>query len=667
MARSSRASPFGPTFAREDLGVLLLMGGGFFVVLFGSTLGQNVALAILLERLGAESLPKMYVANAVALAAVSFLTTRLLRRLPLRAVLVATFLVGAGAAWAMSEAHARGLGWAPGGLYVAAFALTDLAVVLFWSVANRVYDTREAKRLFPLLGAAGTAGAASSGFFARAVVESVGTAALLDMWVVLLVACAGWGLVAAGRSGEPGPSPRGTGSGCAEPREAAADRPLWWSILAGLVFVVMATLFGRYLYGLALKEAYPDAEGLAAVNGLLIGLSSLLTLGVQLFLVSRLLARFGVGLLGLVYPAVMLCCFGALRASFGLPAAVACFFGITTVRQGVQAVAESVLYTPLPPRAAARALVFMAAAGMPAGMALAGAGLEMLGGSPPEAAALAGLALAGALLVAGLARARAYRGALRRRLLRGGSDVRVRFGAILDESNATVESILAEGLSPDDPDLLERLRTLVRAHQREEVERAPASRGRWDEAGPLGRVVEARLRESYALHSALERLPDVPGFDAVPAEVTDLLRGAVRQRLSENVAVVLAALRAGTHLADFDRIHLRVFDADRRVRAAAVEILDSVCPEGVRSLVLPLLEEKRLREGAAAARRRYGEAPTGDPVEELLSLPDDWVRACTAYASAHLDPSPYAPILRAHRGSRDRFLAFAAEYALAAV
>lgn len=671
-----------------------LLAGAFFAILFGSYLGQNAGLSILLARHGAAALPRAYVANAIVLAAASFLTIRQVRRLPLRPVMIGVFAVGAVAVQVVKWAHGAEAWWAAGALYVTAFALTDLVIVLFWSVANRVYDTRDAKRLFPLLSAAGTLGAACSGFFARGLVARIGTERLLDIWAVILVGCAVWSHFAAGGPGEVGTEDGGAARrSCARAggaRPAPGRQGLLWAIGTGLVFVVTVTLFGRFLYGKALDAAYPDAEALASVNGLLIGLSGVLTLLVQLFVASRLMSRLGVGVVGAVYPILMLGAFAGLYARFGMAAAVVCFFGITTLRRGIQGVVENVLYTPLPPELAARSLVFMAMVAIPVGLALAGGGLELLRDARPETVAAIGLAAAATCGLAAVWRAYGYRSALRTRLLRGGSDVRVRFGALLYGSSATVESILSEGLDAADPELLERLRTLIRAQQVEEggAARPPA---RWDESGPLGRVVDARLAESYRLHAALEALPALEAADPdALRKLEDLWRSAIRQRIGEDIAVVLAALRAGTHLADFDRISLRVSDADRRVRAAAVEILDTLCPEGVRSLLLPLLEEKRLPEGAWAARRRYGKAAElavgpeeGGVVATLLEIPDGWVRATTAYASAHLDrpndrpndrpddrPSdrpedrPDLPRLRELASSPDRFVSFAAEYAI---
>ena len=147
-------------------------------------------------------------------------------------------------------------------------------------------------------------------------------------------------------------------------------------------------------------------------------------------------------------------------------------------------------------------------------------------------------------------------------------------------------------------------------------------------------------------------------------ELDELWRGAIRHRISENLAVILMALRAGTHCADFGRISLRIFDADRRVRATAVEILDVVSPESLRPLIIPLLEEDSLAGGSRIAARRYQIEPDSDPIEALFSIPDDWVRACTAYAVAHIDPASYLAHLKAGQDASDPRLAFSCGYAL---
>jgi hypothetical protein len=208
---------------------------------------------------------------------------------------------------------------------------------------------------------------------------------------------------------------------------------------------------------------------------------------------------------------------------------------------------------------------------------------------------------------------------------------------------------------------------LARSRAAQGAAGAAVPRRRWDGSGVLGDIVESRIRESYRLHAALEALPNVDGADGMPPPVMELLCGAVRDRLRGNLAVVLAALHAGLRLPILDRVSLRVLDADRGVRAAAVEILDDLLPERLRGLVLPLLEERRLPDGIAAASARYGddrEETMANPIAALLDFPDEWIRATAAYAVAHLDPRPYVSLLHEFSLSPDSFLSFSASYAL---
>jgi hypothetical protein len=646
---------------------LALLGGGFFLILFAVTLGQNVGISVLLERHGASYLPRAFVANAIVLAVLSYAATRSLARFPLRAVMVMAFAVAAVGVGGVIYALDTGVSWAPIALYVVGFATADMSLVLFWSMANRAYDTRDAKRLFPLVSAAGTAGASLSGFFGRWLISAAGMSALLWTWAAFMAACAVWSYFLTGRTSEADASTPAS-SGKAPPEETA-DRTLRHSMLTGLMLIVAVTLFGRYLYGRALRIEYTDDESLAAMNGLLIGVANAVTFLLQLFVTSRLLSRLGVGLVGLVYPLCMVAAFAGMFVAFGTTTAIACLFAIISVRQGVQGVVENIFYSPLPRETAARTMTLVTAIGMPLGMLAAGIGLQVLTGAPAHTIAAIGLAVTVSLIIAATMRSRAYTAALKMRLLKGGSDVRVRLAQVLDDANATVESILIEDLSPEAPDLLERLRTLIRSQEGAVLAQVEGRAVKWKERSALGRIVDSRIRESYRLHEALDGLPHIDGFELIPSEVGDLLGSAIRQRLGENVAIILAALHAGTHLSDFDRISLRVMDADRRVRAAAVEMLDDLMPEVLRPLILPLIEQKRLAEGKRVAAERYAgdrEEVAANPIGALLDVPDDWIRATTAYLASYIKSSPYAARLEALAASGDSFVSFAAGHALAA-
>jgi hypothetical protein len=434
------------------------------------------------------------------------------------------------------------------------------------------------------------------------------------------------------------------------------------------------TLCGRYLYGRALSEAYPDnLEKIAAMNGLLIGLSNLLTLAVQIVITSFLLQRHGIAVAGAVYPALMIGVFSYMVVDFGLPIAIIAYFGITTLRFGIQGVVETMLFTPLPPELSARMTVLTTGLGMPLGMACAGIGLELLRNGPASSAAMAGGVVALLLLFMTLRRERAYTECLRGRLLKGGSDVRVRFAELLEQGNADINSILTEKIDPDSPDLLDNLKTLARARMRESTAGQGRETALFKERGGartmrkgsvLDRLIRARLLECYRIQIALKSLPMIEKNIGA----RELWVSALKHRQSENLAVILAALKAETLHHDYDRISLRVFDSDARIRAAAVEVLENLLPTDLRGLILPLLEEARIDRGIAAAKAEFGvDKLEGDTIKMLLEVRDDWVRACTFYALAHYDARPYEETIRKYTFSKDRFLSFSSEYAIKSI
>lgn len=639
---------------------LATLSVGIFLILFGAWLGQNLALSTVLQRRGASGLPLMFLLNALGMAASAYPTVLLVQRFTLRRVLPLFFVAGLSAVLIVRWAAWREAPWTPGAMYVAAYVITDLGVALFWSLANQAYDARQAKRVFPLISAVGTLGGALSGFFARGAVRFVSGEGLLDVWAGVLVLGAIWATRAIRLLPPVAPTRRRTvperHAGLSGP-----DRGLFLAIGTGLAGVVLLALVGRYEYGHNLNLLYGnDLRQIAAINGLLIGWGSLATLVLQIFVTPRLIYRTGVGGTGVVYPLAMLVGLVVAVVDPGLLAAVLLFFGTTNVRQGVQGVLEPVLYTPLPADAAAQAVVFMSGVAFPSGMALAGVLLLGLSGMPGWIVPAAGIAGAIALLVVAGWRAAAYRASLRARLARGGKELRLRFAASVAEPDATAAAELARALDPEDPQVLDRLRTLIRLDAR----RARASGSRpateWDPEDPFGRIVDARARESYLLLGARQALEG----ELEEAGARELLFGAIRHRLGENVSVILAALRAGTRHVDYERISLNLLDAPARVRAAAVDILETICPSTVRPVIVPLVEEAALAVGRRAAVRRYGDLSVSDPVGTLLGINDPWLRACTVYAMAHLGREEYAEMVRPLRTTDDPFLAFSCEYAM---
>ena len=79
----------------------------------------------------------------------------------------------------------------PGIFYVWVNCFGVIAPVQAWSFANSLFDTRQAKRLFGLIGAGASLGAMSAGVLARVLVEPVGGTVNLLLVLALLIALGG--------------------------------------------------------------------------------------------------------------------------------------------------------------------------------------------------------------------------------------------------------------------------------------------------------------------------------------------------------------------------------------------------------------------------------------------------------------------------------------------
>jgi hypothetical protein len=636
---------------------------GFAILWFAIGHGTNVGLSVVLERSGAAALPGLMVLNAVVLAVGTATVSILGRGAALRSLTVSLLLAAAlVGVFAIGErSHAR---WSATGLYVIGSIIGDLCVALFWSLANELFDARLAKQVFPRVGAAGTAGAALAGVLARVAGDALGTRGLTALWGASLLATAAWAIRTElrARTSLPAgvtPSPRMSRTRTKPPAQRA-DRTFVWALTLGFIVMTIVTYVGRCLYSWCLSDAYgTNAVAISKLNGLLNAIASVATALVQLFVAPLLLARWGIRRTMLVYPAALLLIFGLLVVHPGLAGGIAVFFATSVLRRAVQGPIENVLPTGLTAKDASRTVLLLTAVGTPVGMLLAGATLILGKAGQATSVAALGFVVSALLVAAGLWRAVAYRDALRIRLSKGGSDLHHRLLSRM-ASTEEMQSVLVEDLRPEDPALVKRLETLVRAQH----EREGAPLGPWHAESALGKIALARLAEAYRLHASLERLPPGRSDDARWIGARELWVGSIRNRIKEDVRVVILVLRATTGNADLDRISRRVFDADARARAAAVEILDALCPQDLRPLLVPLVEQVGMAAAAQRANRQFG-APASDPIEELLAVPDPWIRACTAYALHWLDVKPYRARLIALRESADAFLQVAVEHALA--
>lgn len=198
-------------------------------------------------------------------------------------------------------------------------------VSFFWSFVADLFSSEQAKRLFGFIAAGGTAGALCGSLITTLTVELVGTVNLLFIPLVFLelaILCA----TRLARSRPEPPSPQGapeasagaTGGGVLDGVKLALRSPYLLGICAYLFF---KTTSGTVLYlqqASIIESAMDDPD---ARTRLFAGMNfavQALTLGTQVFLTSRIIARIGVGWTLGILPAIYLVGFGVLGLWNGL-------------------------------------------------------------------------------------------------------------------------------------------------------------------------------------------------------------------------------------------------------------------------------------------------------------------------------------------------------------
>jgi AAA family ATP:ADP antiporter len=140
--------------------------------------------------LGADNLPYVLLAAGfligILMAGYAWLMARLPRRwgLPITQFGMAGMLI---AFWFLFQTSAT---WVSVAFYVAGLILGVLLISQFWTLANIVYDPRQAKRLFGFIGGGAPLGGVAGSAFATAFAQQIGSTNLLIPSAIGMVLCA---------------------------------------------------------------------------------------------------------------------------------------------------------------------------------------------------------------------------------------------------------------------------------------------------------------------------------------------------------------------------------------------------------------------------------------------------------------------------------------------
>ena len=270
--------------------------------------------ALFLDKFAAVQLPYVDISVAILVGFVVAAYVRAGRRLQLPTLLIASLLSFASHSvifWALLKTYHWS--WLYPVFYVWAGIFGVLAPAQVWTLANYVLTTREAKRVFGLLGSGGIAGWIFSGFFCKNVVRLFGTEALLLSMAVFIAASAGIVVLIHRKQAEDPSAPAGRNQFASRATLGFVDslRLVWDTkylrAIATLIFLSSyATTMTGWQFKAIAKQFLVHKDQLAVFFADFNLYAGILCLACQLFLTTRLLRRFGIGLALVLVPVALL-------------------------------------------------------------------------------------------------------------------------------------------------------------------------------------------------------------------------------------------------------------------------------------------------------------------------------------------------------------------------
>ena len=244
--------------------------------------------------------------------------------------------------------------------YIWVGILGVLAPTQVWTLANYLLTTREAKRVFGLVGAGGITGWIFSGLLAEplARTKGLGTESLLLVMAIAArrsAPCSSWLLWREREAAQPpaGAVPHAephARRACGESLAVVFSSPYLMSIASLITLASLATCFAGWQFKAIAKAAYSDKNALTAFFGRFNFWAGLACLVLQLLLTSRFLRRFGLGPALLVVPLRLFCSEIGVLALGTLGAAILLKGGDSVVRYSLDKSSVELLYLPIPPR-----------------------------------------------------------------------------------------------------------------------------------------------------------------------------------------------------------------------------------------------------------------------------------------------------------------------------
>ncbi|MFL6280118.1 MAG: Npt1/Npt2 family nucleotide transporter [Vicinamibacterales bacterium] len=335
----------------EESLTAILMFAYSFLAMAGYNVVKPATRSQFIDSLGADNIPYVQLGAGLIMGFVIQGYTSAMRLLPRRWVFVATQAVMVGLLlvfWTLFKTNAS---WVSVAFYLWGVLAGSLLISQFWSLANDIYDARQAKRVFGFIGGGaslgGIIGAGLAGQYARA----IGTNNLLLVAAVLLAICGVIVSFIAMRERPSGADAPVVNEKGMSPREAVAllIKSKHFQIIALVIsFAAIGAGIVEQQVNMAVAQAIPGKDGRTAFLANVIFYSSIAGFLIQMTLTSRVHRLLGIGFALLLLPFTL---GGTATLMLAIPAlwtATTARVLDTSLRYTVDKTTREILFMPLP-------------------------------------------------------------------------------------------------------------------------------------------------------------------------------------------------------------------------------------------------------------------------------------------------------------------------------
>jgi AAA family ATP:ADP antiporter len=333
-----------------------LMFAYLFLVIAAYIIGKAVSASLFISRFGALKLPYAIIGQAILIAFIIAFYLKLSRRLKHHLLISATLLfLAANALFFWWAASFRPI-WLTPVFYIWVGIYGVIAPTQVWTFANFIFNTREAKRLFGLIGSGGILGAIFGGYISEKLAPRIGTENLLPAIAACALLCALLVLLIRVRNRDRIEA----FESAALPAHAPATQSLKQSVrlIAGSRYLLLITaiitissLSTKILdvqFSAIVQNYFSSKDEMTAFFGAIFKYMNLASFTLQFFFTSKLIGRLGIGITIFVLPLSLL--LGSVTALIyaTLGAAILLRVSDQVLKHSVDKSTMELLYLPVP-------------------------------------------------------------------------------------------------------------------------------------------------------------------------------------------------------------------------------------------------------------------------------------------------------------------------------